>query len=458
MPPTSPTSRLVRRYDRAEGQLLRVYRREQDGALLAEGYACSERIQVYRNADGSERRELVTLQAVKDTAAGIGRAVLTFHHPKQWVDPDTYQDATVGDVDGVTELTEPVAEDVQGGFCQVKVAIRRRDAIEAFEDEGVVELSPGYIAEVIDEPGEWNGQRYDAKQVRRTAINHLALVPRGRGGRSIRLRADTGDAELVPSLSPRGDRSAQTPTPRTAMNNLFALAGLLALDVRADAEDAQLVTEIFPAVKQLKADADEGEAFMKAVKDMGYEDLAALKADMGALKGIMKDMGCEDMAGLKKAVMDMKVKKDAAEADLATLRADHDALKTRIDGIEAAEASARLKRLADHLNAQRADADQVKLDGLDLKAQRVAVAKARLDAVTADSPDAYVDCVLDLVEGEIKSDAAGSHRASHLDDLNGFEAPAGTAATKRRVDADPFYDPHRDHAAQAFKAAAGGDL
>lgn len=452
MSTSSPTPRRVRRYDRGEGQLLRVFRREQDGALLAEGYACSERIQEYRNADGSIRRELVTLQAVKDTAAGIGRAVLTLHHPKEWVSPDTYQDVSVGDIDGVTEVVEPEGEDVQGGFCKVKVAIRRRDAIEAFENEGVVELSPGYIAEVVDEPGEWNGQRYDAKQVGRPVINHNALVPRGRGGPSIRLRADGGDAELVPANDSRGGNSAQTRTPRTAMNKLFALAGLLGLAVKADAEDAQLVEDISTKVESLKADAEAGAAMAKALKDMGYESMDALKADVSGLQALMKDMKVEDMAGLRKAVADMRVKKDAAEADLQKAQA-------RIDAIEDAAAKARLQRLADGLNKSRKKDQQLTLDGLDVKAQRLVVAKARLDSVPDDASDAYLDALLDMVESDLKAGetAPGRRGSPHLDAVDRLEDTGGKRNDGKPGDAaDPFYDPHLDHAAQNF-SRPGGD-
>lgn len=451
MPTSAPQPRRVRRYDRSEGQLLRVFKREQDGAILAEGYACSERIQEYLNPDGSIRRELITLQAVEDTARGIGRAVLTFHHPKKWVDPDTYQDASVGDVDGETGLVEPQTEDVQGGFCKVKVAVRRRDALQAFEDDGVVELSPGYIAEVIDEPGEWRGQRYDAKQVARPVINHLALVPRGRGGHSIRLRADGGDAELVPVHDTGGGNSAQTRTPRTAMNKLFALAGLLGLAFKADAEDAQLVDDMIPAIKELKSDAEEGAAMLKALKDMGYESMDALKADVGNLQALMTDMKVEDMAGLKKAIADMQVKKDAAEND-------RQALQTKLDAIERTAAEARLKVLADALNRGRAEDKQVKLDGLDLKAQRVAVAKARLDSVTADSADAYIDGVLDLIEAEAQRGDNGGNAGTrpHLDGFREFVDTRDNGDGSKRADADPFYTPHLDHAAQAFGAAAGG--
>lgn len=457
MSTAAPTPRRVRRYDRSEGQLLRVYRREQDGAILAEGYACSERIQEYLNPDGSIRRELITLQAVKDTARGIARAVLTFHHPKEWVSPDTYQDASVGDVDGETMVDEPETEDVQGGFCKVKVAVRRRDALQAFEDDGVVELSPGYIAEVVDEPGEWQGQRYDAKQVGRPVINHLALVPRGRGGPSIRLRADGGDAELVPASDSRGGNPTQTRTPRTAMNKLFALAGLLGLAFKADAEDAQLVDDMIPAIKALKADADEGAAMLKALKDMGYESMDALKADMGALKTLMKDMKVEDMAGLKKAIADMQVKKDAAETD-------RQALQTKLDAIERTAAEARLKRLADALNQGRSADQQVKLDGLDLKAQRVAVAKARLDSVSADSPNDYIDGVLDLIESETKRGDSQPTGGSYLDAFGAQFTPptketgSGTSPSAHS-DADldhRFRDPHLDHAKARFGQPIGG--
>jgi hypothetical protein len=66
------------------------------------------------------------------------------------------------------------------------------DAIAALE-AGRSELSCGYTADVVIEPGTWQGQRYDAKQTNIRG-NHVALVDAGRAGPTCSIRMDAADA------------------------------------------------------------------------------------------------------------------------------------------------------------------------------------------------------------------------------------------------------------------------
>lgn len=63
---------------------------------------------------------------------------------------------------------------------------------------GKRELSCGYACDMVMEPGEWQGQRFDAYQ-ENIVGNHVALVRRGRAGSSVAIRLDSADAELVAS-------------------------------------------------------------------------------------------------------------------------------------------------------------------------------------------------------------------------------------------------------------------
>ena len=42
-------------------------------------------------------------------------------------------------------------------------------------------MSLGYNLDLIEEPGEWNGEKYDAIQTN-IRINHLAIVDKARAG------------------------------------------------------------------------------------------------------------------------------------------------------------------------------------------------------------------------------------------------------------------------------------
>lgn len=454
MAQATPNPCMVRRFDRGDLPLLRFVRRESDGAILAEGYAVRERVQVYRNPDGSLRRELISPKAVQDTAEGIARATLTFHHPEDgWITQDSWEEFAVGDVDGETVVEElealqpvPGAEEArvaQGGFAKVRVAIRRADAIKAFLS-GTTELSPGYQAVVEETPGVHPiFGPYDAVQVGRPVINHLALVPSGRGGGAVRLRADSTDAVQVtaPSPAPEGH----------AVKKLFTIAGKLNLDVRSDASDADLVDAIAARIDKIHADMGEMEAdadeIKKLMSDMGYEDMEALRADMAQMKGLMADMECSDMEQVRKRFADLK-------SDMESASGERDALQAKVDAYEAeAQQRADAAKLA-RVEAV-AKAHNVKLDNIEgLEAKQRAVVAARVAKLPDEVTIAYLDAALDVIEGQAP-DAGNGGSAKHLD--NAFPEPNGG----KRSDAadDDFYTPHLDHATQHRGArAAGGDL
>jgi hypothetical protein len=70
--------------------------------------------------------------------------------------------------------------------------ISAQDAIDAVE-KGVRQVSCGYLADLDETPGEWNGEPYDCIQ-KNIKYNHLALVDKGRAGPEVRLRLDAADA------------------------------------------------------------------------------------------------------------------------------------------------------------------------------------------------------------------------------------------------------------------------
>lgn len=429
------TTRTVRRFDSLGEPLLHVYRRESDGALLAEGYARREGLLEYRNADGSKRIELVSRKAVEDTADTIARATLTLHHPPGgFITPENYQDYAVGDVDGLVGIQE---RETQGGFARVRVAIRRADAIAEFAEGKTVELSSGYDVELDETPGvhEVFG-RYDAIQTG-CVVNHLALVPQGRAGHEVRLRADSLDAVAVRRITPGGD-SPRDPRNDT-MKPLLVLAGLLGLSLRADAADNDLVASIDGAVRKMKADMDVMGEQLAAAKQ-GDEDLAA----------VLSSMGVADITELKAKWTEM-------QAALQALTGERDALKAKVAEYEAAAGAAAAKVEGDRVDALAKFAG-VKVDGLDLAAKRVAVAKSRIDSIDAQTPAPYLDGVLGSIEADMKraqkrGDASepGSSGARFDDWAVNVDADAASKPEKGKR--DRFFNPHLDAADAAFGGA-----
>jgi hypothetical protein len=417
----------ARRFDDKLGApLLRVFVRPEDGARLCEGIATQEGVLVYRNADGTERLELVTRQAVLDTAATIGRATMTLHHPEDgFVGPDNYQRHAIGDVDGDVRVEEFGA---QGGFARVRVltAVRRADALDALA-AGVCQLSSGYEVDLDETPGVHPVfGRYDACQVGRR-INHLALVPEGRSGPEVALRTDSADAVCARRIDHHESGATRMDS---TMKHLLVALGLLGITLRADAKDDDQGAALVEGIKKLKAD----------MAEMG-EKLAAAENGGDALKAFLDAYQLKDLAALKAKFAEMGAQLTAAQQEAAAAKA---ALQAKEDEAAAAAQQAEIGRM-DALAKQLG----LKTDGLDLKAKRLAIAKTRVDSIDAKASDTYIAAVLDIIEGDLKArgqraDAAGATGA-RLDDW------ADKRGDRREDAKDEFYNPHVAHSDAAFR-------
>lgn len=472
--PTSSTRVTARRFDRG-GELLRAsFRRGSDGALLCEGIPVREGVLVYRTADGGERRELVSRQAVLDTARTIARAPVTLEHPAEgFVTAVNFDKLGVGDVDGEAV----VEEDAQGGFAKVKLAVRRKDALDAIDSGETRELSPGYSVTLDETPGvhEIFG-RYDAIQVSREC-NHLALVPKGRGDRVV-LRADAGDAVQVGVAAPVNSPAGAARSPRedssTMKNGLIALLTALGVS-RFDSEDdaiaeglrlvrsradaaAQRAPRLDAAAKKLNAaisdlataQAKRGDAAdYAAVKTSADAVMRACDEFLAVCEGMGEDgkpmldaaMAAKQSAGQVAAAIDAAMHAQgqaaAAQSELAAMKAD---AKAKADAAELA----RLQGVAGKLG--------VKHDGLDLGALRVALAKTRIDSVDEKTPATYLDGILATLEADAKrgdaraADPRWDFGAADPQRKDGDDA--GRRDGEQRV--DDFYSPMRAMSDAAF--------
>lgn len=69
---------------------------------------------------------------------------------------------------------------MDGPYLVCDLLVTAPDAIDAIESRGCPEISAAYTAETIFEPGEFDGQAYDAKQTK-LRYNHIAVIPSGHG-------------------------------------------------------------------------------------------------------------------------------------------------------------------------------------------------------------------------------------------------------------------------------------
>jgi hypothetical protein len=352
--PRDDSAGWVQRVDFAGPMLSPVMRA--DGSLLLSGRVAKPGILVYRLDDGSTRRELLLAEDLhrKEDLATLGRAPVTLEHPTVPVTPDNFGQVSVGDLDGDVFVEEE-------GFVTIKMAVRRRDAIDAVI-EGKQELSPGYIVRLEETSGEHEiFGRFDAIQ-RERRYNHLAIVDRARGGPSVRLRTD-GAAIQIPD-SPGG----------TVDPILIAL--LTRLGVPADRMDdmARAINLARPRVDALLTAEINLTGLQEQVTTLEAAN-ATLTADKETLTG--------EKAALEQRISDFEaaatVKQDAED------RVDLDKLRThlKVDAVEDEDNATLRKRLAAKVlggeDKIRADASDDFLRGIVGTALAAIPATARKD-------------------------------------------------------------------------------
>ena len=105
---------------------------------------------------------------------------LTHHHPQTPVDGQNFRELAVG-YTGENPWVDYIKETDEVGIRST-VMMYDEEALRAY-DNGEIQLSPGYIAIFAWQKGTTpNGEEYDIIMKEITDVNHLALLPAGRGG------------------------------------------------------------------------------------------------------------------------------------------------------------------------------------------------------------------------------------------------------------------------------------
>jgi hypothetical protein len=122
----------------------------------------------------------------EDALETLKGAPLTVGHPGK-VTPENWSAFAKGHV------RDDVKKD--GKFVQATIRVADAATIKAIESGALKELSCGYTADVDEEPGEADGERYDAIQ-RNIRYNHVGLGAAGwgRAGPEVKLYTDGGGA------------------------------------------------------------------------------------------------------------------------------------------------------------------------------------------------------------------------------------------------------------------------
>lgn len=216
---------------------------------------------VYRNADGTERRELRHPDEVfhADSLASLAGVAVTEGH-QGLVSPATIRSLRVGTVVGDPKRA--------GSMVQAKIQIEDERLISAqTKDKTYTELSCGYHMQYDPTPGVYNGERYDGVQ-RNIRYNHLALCKPGtaRAGSACQMRLDSDEDVYASDMQEVSDTDNQ-PATESERNDTMEIEQLKAELAKVQAElkaQTERADALDQAVKAEKVRADSAESDLKA--------------------------------------------------------------------------------------------------------------------------------------------------------------------------------------------------
>lgn len=248
----------------------------------------------------------------EETIASARLKPITFIHPEEDVDSKNSSRLAVG---VVGENVEPISETILGATIQ----ITEDSIVQKVLDKEVEELSLGYDSFIVSEQGEYEGQNYLYRFDGPMIINHLAIVPEGRCGDSVKI-LDKGEKTVNWKKFKKALRDAGVSEERIKVIvgdakdsdtvDMATVAKLLGEakkvnDIDMGALVPAIVTELMPKLEELVATPEFTSALAK--------EIAAGMAGGGAPDTDGTDAEDQELDPEKeKEMMDSKIKDAAA--------------------------------------------------------------------------------------------------------------------------------------------------
>lgn len=230
-----------------------------DGYLETEAVATRTGIFLYRNKDGSIRRELRHPDDVfkADSLSSMKMIPITDGHPEgRLVNSKSAKSLQIGYVGENIK--------VDGKFIKVPLTITDESAIEKVKS-GKNQLSLGYTAELVNEPGEYNGQKFDCRQTN-IKYNHLATCNIARAGAHASIKLDEGDAIQLDDEEIITDDNSEKNI-KHKRGNLMKKVTLDGIEYEAAAEVLNALSKANTRVDELNAESEASKGKLDALKD-----------------------------------------------------------------------------------------------------------------------------------------------------------------------------------------------
>lgn len=259
--------------------------------------------QLYTRGDGSQVREYRPEDEVArpESLASFGMKAVTMGHPPVLLDSENTKVHQIGHAGSQVRFTD--------GFVEIALVVTDKDAIERIKRGDAQEVSAGYRVDFDPTPGVTpQGESYDGIQ-RNIRVNHIAVVPKGRAGRDVRLILDSCD---------RNDAVAWSETPSNSPVLPMARITLDGLDLELPADTAGAVQSFVKEAERAKADLqsklDSQEEQIEAVVTENEETLGRLDAALERIEELEKQI-----ASSEEKRDDAAQVNEAVNARLATL-------------------------------------------------------------------------------------------------------------------------------------------
>ena len=384
-----------------------------EGYLIDHPILTSCGIFEYTNPDGSIRRELRLPEHVfaeESLKTYKGKPIIITHEAGV-VNKGNVDREQIG-----TILTDGYQD---GDDVRAEIIIHDTDAMK---ECGLKELSLGYNLDLVEEPGTWNGEPYDAIQTN-IAINHLALVASARAGEQARLNIDgSEEPELkggkVMKQTPNTSRAdgGEALSPEEMEQAIAEDKARKAKEAGAGdppASDGEGATEEKPAAEEAEPAAEESgkspEEIAKMVKDR-RDRRDNNPEDVEGCKGVMAQQD-EDidmlLACLEKMLAEEKTD-GSGEEPPAAKEEPPAAAADNSDGSGDKSGSLNADS-ADEIFRQRLSicrvGDKLRMDGLENKSildgKKAIIKKVLPDMRLDGKSTAYIDAMYDLAVNEV---------------------------------------------------------
>lgn len=412
----------VRRIDKTD--LNRKAEKTSQGFLRAPAFATRTGVFAYRMADGSILKELRPPSEVfnVDSMKTLANVPVTNQHPKPGLlDTANAKNFTIG-------FTGDSVDRVEEKYLQVYVTVFDQTTMDQAE-QGMQEVSCGYVCDLDPTPGIFDGEPYDVVQ-KNIVYNHLAIVPRGRAGPDVKLHLDADEAEMV----------SETEKPKGPMMEKIKIKD-----------------------KEFDASPEMADAFKAHMKDMD-EQMDSMKKQIDAFKAPAKgeekappasdpkDVPAKD-AKPAEGSKEEEQSETSEEEKAEQLKKDNDKLQAKADALEV-----ELKKLKD----SRTDSmDETKLRSLvnsrikvlnlaarmlpkGTKLDEMSDSEIKKEIIKADSPEMssfegkgeeYVNARYDHIEERMMASMSGKRVMgdSIVSARNDSAAPDSEAARQRMI-------------------------